>query len=168
MSTLLIVFVAVAALAIVLQLLTLFGLYKTGKQTSARVEALAKRFEDEALPTLAMTRQLLVENGPKVGEIITNLSETASILRAKAEAASATADVAIDRARLQVIRADELATRTLDRVEETTNTLHYIINTPLRQVTAVISGVLAGLSQFTGGRKVQRVMKAIPKEEMFI
>jgi hypothetical protein len=168
MNTLLIVFVAVAALAIVMQALVLFALYKTGKQTAERVETLAKRFEDEALPTIEITRQMLVENGPKVKDIINDLSETASILRAKTQAASATADVAIDRARLQIVRADELATRTLDRVEETTNSLHYIINTPIRQVTAVISGVLAGLSQFTGNRKVRRAMKATPNEEMFI
>jgi hypothetical protein len=168
MSTLLIVFVAVAALAIVLQLLTLAALYKAGKQTSERVEQLAKRFEDEALPTLSMTRQLLTENGPKVADIVNNLSETAAILREKAASASVTADIAIDRARLQVIRADELATRTLDHVEETTNALHLIVNTPLRKVAGILTGIFAGLTELRGGRKVQRAVKAVPKDEMFI
>ena len=168
MSILLIVFVAVAALAIVLQLLTLLALFKAGKQTAARVEELSKRFEDEALPTLSLTRQLLTENGPKVREIIANLSETTAILREKVVDASVTADVAIDRARLQVIRADELATRTLDRVEETTNALHMIVNTPLRHVTGILTGVFAGLTELRGGRKVRRAETAVPKEEMFI
>lgn len=167
-ETLLIVFVALAALAILLQAAVLFALYQTGRKTSERVEALAQRFEEEAMPALSSARQLLSENGPKVSDILTNLSETTTILREKATAVSATADVAIDRARLQVLRADELATRTLDRVEDTTNAIHHIVNTPIRHVSAVITGLFAGLSEFAGGKKVRRAVSAVPKEEMFI
>jgi methyl-accepting chemotaxis protein len=167
-ETLLIVFIAIAALAIVLQAAILFALYQTGKKTSERVEALAQRFEQEAVPALSSARELLAENGPKIRDILTNLSETTTILREKAAAASATADVAIDRARQQVLRADELATRTLDRVESTTDAIHSIVNAPIRQVSAIVTGLFAGLTEFAGGRKVRRAVSAVPKEEMFI
>jgi signal-transduction protein with cAMP-binding, CBS, and nucleotidyltransferase domain len=167
-NSVMVVFVAVAAVAIVLQLLTLFALYTASKKTSQRVEALAKKIEDEALPTLTAARTLLTESGPKIQETIANLQRTSAIVREKAERISVTADVAIDRARLQIIRADELVTRSLAHAEETTETLNYIVNTPLRHVTAILSGIFAGLSEFTGGRKVRRTGRAVPNEEMFI
>jgi ElaB/YqjD/DUF883 family membrane-anchored ribosome-binding protein len=167
-NSLLVVFVAVAAIAIVLQLLTLYALYIASKKTAQRVEELAKKIEDEALPTLAAARTLLTESGPQIQETIANLHKTSAIVRDKAERIGVTADVAIDRARLQIIRADDLVTRSLAHAEQTAETLNYIVNTPLRHVTAILSGIFAGLGEFAGGRKVRRTGKAVPNEEMFI
>ena len=167
-ETLLVIFVAVSAIALVLQLVTLFALFMATKKTSQQVEAIAKRIEEEALPTIAAARVLITENGPKIQETIANLQKTSAIIRDKAERISTTADVAIDRARVQVIRADQLVTRALEHAEETTETVNTIINTPLRQITAILTGLVAGLSEFTGGRKVRRQGKAVPNEEMFI
>ena len=40
-------------------------------------------------------------------------------------------------ARLQVIRADELLTRTLDRVERTSDMVHTTVVSPIRQVSGI-------------------------------
>ena len=47
----------------------------------------------------------------------------------------------IDRARLQVIRADELLNRTMDRVEETTDMVHRTVVSPVRQLSGLMPSV---------------------------
>jgi len=61
-----------------------------------------------------------------------------------------------------------LLTRTLTRVEATTENVQHLISSPMRQVSGVLSGVAAGLAEFLGSRKVQRQKNAMPRDEMFI
>jgi predicted alpha-1,6-mannanase (GH76 family) len=89
------------------------------------------------------------------------LSATA---RQDAERISSTANAITDRVREQVVRADELVTRTLNRAEETTETVQQVI----RQISGVMTGMAAGLAEFLGSRKLQRQKNAMPRDEMFI
>src|ERR1700723_3752283 len=49
------------------------------------------------------------------------------------------------RPKLQVICADELLTRTLDRVEQTSDMVHSTVISPVRQVSGIVRGVTAGI-----------------------
>jgi hypothetical protein len=78
----------------------------------------------------------------------------------------------VDRARLQVIRADELLTRTMDRVEQTSEMVHKTVISPVRQLAGVMQGITVGLEFLFGGR-VRRdgnrnERQAVPQDEMFI
>ena len=64
----------------------------------------------------------------------------------------ATVNDVVDRARLQIIRADELLSRTLDRVEETSDMVHKTVVSPVRQFSGLIQGVTAGIEFLFGGR----------------
>ena len=52
-NTIITIFVVVAAVAIVVQMGILFALYKALRQTSERVEGIAGRLEQQAMPVLA-------------------------------------------------------------------------------------------------------------------
>ena len=54
---------------------------------------------------------------------------------AEIERLDATVNDIVDRTRLQVIRADELVNRTMDRVEETTEMVHRTVVSPIRQLS---------------------------------
>jgi len=79
----------------------------------------------------------------------------------------------VDRARLQIIRADELLSRTLDRVEETSEMVHNTVISPVRQFSGLIQGVTAGI-EFLLGHRVRRNggsregRRPVPQDEMFI
>ena len=85
----------------------------------------------------------------------------------------ATVNDAVDRARLQIIRADELLSRTLDRVEETSDMVHRTVVSPVRQFAGLIQGVTAGI-EFLLGRRDRRnggsreARRPVPQDEMFI
>jgi methyl-accepting chemotaxis protein len=112
---------------------------------------------------------MLVELRPKVNEIVTNVDQSARIARAQMERLDATVSDVVDRARLQVIRADELVNRTLDRVEETSDMVHRTVVSPIRQVAGVMQGLSAGLEFFLGRKRRQsRDGMGVPQDELFI
>jgi hypothetical protein len=88
------------------------------------------------------------------------------------ERIDATVHDVVDRARLQIIRTDELFTRTLDRVERTSDIVERTVVSPVRQLSGLMQGLTAGLEFFFGrgrrnggGREGRR---PVPQDEMFI
>ena len=167
-ETLLTVFVGATCVAVILQIGILLALYITSRKTAERLEALAKRVEEEALPTIVHARALLTENGPKISSIVADLSSTTATVKAQADRISTVLDDVVDRTRLQTIRADEMVTRTFDRLEETAETMQTVVLSPMRKASGVLTGVMAGLGEFVSNRRVRRQTKAVPNEDMFI
>ncbi len=155
--------------AVVLQVLILFGLFVAIRKTSARMEALAVEVKTKTIPTLESAQSLLTELRPKIEIIADNLTHTTTMVRDQLQRVDATLNDVIDRTRLQVIRADEMVSRTLDKVEETTEMVHHTVVSPVRQVSGVFHGVTAGL-QFLLARKRGRTRETVgvPQDEMFI
>jgi hypothetical protein len=74
----------------------------------------------------------------------------------------------VDRTRLQVIRADELVTRTMNRVEEATDLVHHSVVSPVRQVAGIIQGITAGTGWLFGRMRPRQRGVGGPEDEMFI
>jgi methyl-accepting chemotaxis protein len=158
---------------VVLQAGILAALYLSVRKSSARVETLAAEFKAKALPTLEAAQVILTELRPKLTVIADNLTETTHAVRAQVERMDATVNDVVDRARLQIIRADELLTRTIDRVEETSDMVQRTVVSPVRQFSGLIQGVTAGIEfllgnrgRRNGGRREAR--RPVPQDEMFI
>src|SRR5258707_709196 len=140
MENLLPLFIAVTGAAVLLQAGLLGAMYLAIRKSSARMEAIATEVKDKTLPVLDSTQSILTEIRPKLQVIAQNLEETTQIVGEQVQSADATVDDVVERARLQVIRADELLSRTLDRVEQTTDLVHKTVVSPIRQVTGVMQG----------------------------
>lgn len=166
-ESLITVFIIVAAIAIVIQSGILAALYLSMKRSSARVEAVAREVERRALPVLDAANSLLNDNRPKVDLAVDNLAATSTLLRSQMERLDLTVTDIVDRTRLQVIRADEMISRTLDRVEETTDIVHHSVLSPVRQAAGLVQGLMAGVSAYFG-RKMTRENSPVHDEEMFI
>jgi hypothetical protein len=155
--------------AVVLQALILAGLYFAVRKTTANMEALAVEVKTKTLPTIESAHSMLTELKPKIETIADNLSATTTVVRDQIQRLDATVNDVIDRTRLQVIRADELFGRTLDKVEETTEMVHHTVVSPIRQVSGVLQGVTAGLQYLINRKRVrQRETVGVPQDEMFI
>lgn len=167
-ETLLTVFVGLTALAILIQMGVLVAIFVSSKKTSERLQRLSKDMEEDLLPMIRDAKVLLSESTPKVREILDNLAVLSATARQDAERISSTANEINDKVRQQMARADELVGRTLTRVEEATENVQQAITSPMRQISAVMTGVAAGLAEFLGSRKLQRRRNAMPRDEMFI
>jgi SMC interacting uncharacterized protein involved in chromosome segregation len=187
MENLLPIFVALTGIAVLLQAGLLLGMYLTMRKTSARLEELATTVKDKALPaiesaqtaiesakvTLASVQEIVAEYRPKVKVIIENVEETTSSIRAQVDRANAVVNDAVDRARLQIIRSDEMLTRTLDKVEQTSDAVTRTVVSPVKQVSGIIQGVTAGVEFLFGSRsrkngRSREPRGQVPQDEMFI
>ncbi|MGH9492884.1 MAG: hypothetical protein ACRD2K_05235, partial [Terriglobales bacterium] len=123
-QTLLTSFIVVTAIAVVIQMGVLIALFLGVRKTSARVESLAEALEKRAVPTLEAAHAVLTDSRGRITEIVANLAAISSSLRSQVDRFDSTFSEAMDRTRRQVIRADDMVTRTMDHVEETTEVLH--------------------------------------------
>jgi len=169
MGNLVSLFIIVTAIAVVIQAGILVGLFLAVRQTSKRVEILATEVKTKALPTMETAQAMLVELRPRITDIVANVDQSARMARAQMERLDATVSDVVDRTRLQVIRADELVNRTLDRVEETTDLVHQTVISPIRQLAGLLTGLSAGLEYFLGRKRRQsRDGVGVPQDELFI
>ena len=163
------VFIALTGFAVVIQAGILVALYLAVRKSTARMEVLATEVTTKALPTLETAQSMLVELRPKIETLATNAAESTTIVRGQLERLDATLSDVLDRTRLQVIRADELLNRTMDKVEETTEVVHNTVVSPLRQVSALMSAISTGIEVFFGQKRRQpRNGMGVPQDEMFI
>jgi excinuclease UvrABC ATPase subunit len=166
METRFTILLAELGIALLVQIGILIAILVAVKRSSARMQALAEDVQRRALPTLEAAQSLVANSKPKVEEILNNAAASSIILKSQLERVDATVNDILDRTRLHVIRADELVTRTMDRVEETTDMVHHTVISPVRQVAGVVQGVTAGLATLLGRRTRDRA--GVPQDEMFI
>jgi methyl-accepting chemotaxis protein len=168
-DTLLTIFVALTAVAIIIQMIILFALYKAVQKSSARMESIAGRLEEKATPILQTAHSILDDAQPKISEITSNLAETTATIRAHASHVADTTGEILNRARMQAVRLDEMISSTANKVEETTDFIQSSVVTPVRRVHAVVQALSAGLGFL---RRTHAEKKAHGKghgdEEMFI
>jgi uncharacterized protein HemX len=163
------VFIALTAVAVVIQAGILVALYLAVRNSTAKMEAMATEMKNKTLPTLETAQSMLVELRPKIETLTTNLAESTTVVRAQLGRLDATLGDVLDRTRLQVIRADELLNRTMDRVEETSEVVHKTVVSPLRQVSGLVNAISTGVEVFLGQKRRQpRNGMGVPQDEMFI
>ena len=167
------IFIAITGAAVLLQAGLLLGIFLAMRKSTNRMEAIATELKGKVLPVVDEVQAVLAEVRPQLRTIAQNLEETSIIVRGQVERTQAAVNDAVDRARLQVIRGDELLTRTLDRVEQTSELVHKTVVSPVRQVSGLMQGLTVGL-EFLFSRQHRRngsgrdERRPVPQDEMFI
>jgi len=167
------IFIAITAAAVVLQMLILFVMCIVVFKLSARLKTVADETESRVFPLIDSARILQQEvksfletSRPKVDLILDNAAHVTTTARTEVERVQATVNDLLDRLRLQVIRADEMVTRTMDRVEETSEKVQHSVMSPVRQVSGIVQAVSVGVGTFFSNQKRRR--NGGPSDEMFI
>jgi hypothetical protein len=167
------VFIALTGLAVALQAGVLLAMYLAMRKSGERMEALAAEIKTKLMPTVEQAHEMLTEFRPRMSVIAENLEESTIVMRGQIERIDATVNDVVDRARLQVIRADDLLSRTLDRVEQTSDMVHSTVISPVRQLSALMQGITVGLEFLFGSRgrrngSGREERRPVPQDEMFI
>ncbi len=170
MENLLTLSIAVTTAAVLLQAAILVAMYLAMRKSATRMEALATEVKTKVLPAAESVQTMLVELRPKIESILSNVNDTTQMVRGQMGRLDATVSDVVDRTRLHVIRADELLTRTMDRVEETTEMVHKTVVSPVRQLSGLMQGLTVGLEALLGAKRRRRNRDAVgvPQDEMFI
>jgi len=173
-------FIAATMAAVVLQFVILLALFITIRKLAGRMEALADRVEDttgvlqvRVLPILDNVKtigqqvsQFVETSRPKIDTLVDNVSQVSTTARTSVDRLNVTLNDAIDRMRLQVIRGDEMVTRTMDRIEETGEKVQHSVMSPVRQVSGLMQAISTGLGAYFHQQRRRR--NGGPSDEMFI
>jgi methyl-accepting chemotaxis protein len=144
-QTLLLAFVAVTGVAVLLQTLILFAIYRA---ISTATRSLGEQVEDlrsAMMPVIYNTRDLFARMTPKLESTVDDLSQIAQGLKVQtAEAQEAIADV-LDRMRKQTSRIDEMITGMLSSLDRAGVFVTEVVSKPARQINSVMATVKAVL-----------------------
>jgi hypothetical protein len=173
MENLLITFIVITGCAVVIQMGILAALYLSFKKSSERMEKLATEMQTRAIPALESAQEILADAKPKVAVISTNLVDITTTLKGQIERMDLTVTDVVDRTRLQIIRADEMVSRAMDKVEETGDLVQHSVISPIRRVVGIVEGLTTGLNAFFGRRRGTTARpgareRIAQDEEMFI
>jgi hypothetical protein len=155
-SNLLTVFVAITSVAVVLQMLILLGLYLAVRRTTAQAENIALDFQRRTIPLVENVRDILADATPKLQEITSNLAEASDTLKRQAETLGDTAVEMAIRARNKVAQADDMITRTLERVERTTGAMQDSVLSPVRRVNGILQAISVGIGALLNHKRDKR------------
>ncbi len=171
-STLLTLFIAITSAAVVLQMLILGAIYFTMKRTTSQMESIALDVQRRATPLIENARDIVADATPKVKEITSNLVEaSASVKRHATTLGDAAVEIAV-RAKNKVVQADDMVTRTLERVEKTTGAVQNSVLSPVRHVNGVLHAITVGIGSLLNQKREikhqQRQRSSTGDEGMFV
>lgn len=165
------IFIYATAVAVVLQMFILLILAISVRKTTSKLEKLTGEVHGRAMPILNTAESILNDSRGKLDTVMTNLVAVTGTLKTQMDRLDATVNDAVDRTRLQIIRADDIVTRTLDRVEQTTELVEHTVVSPVRQISGIMQGLSVGISSFLGKNRNRRKrpnQRVTQDEELFI
>ena len=173
-NTLLALVVVIAAL-FVLQTIAVVVLVFAMRRLSEQMASLMSSMEEatrNAGPVLRAAREMIVESKEKLTLVSQNLVEISQLTKQQVTRFDGVMSDVSDRLRLQVIRLDQLLSNTVARVEETTELVQNNIVKPVRELSAILTGVRTGL-EYLLRRNRSRANRPAPgqatqEEELFI
>lgn len=162
-QTLLLIFVATAAVALLIQAVMLIGIFVVSKKTGDKLTALLpniSRLLSKSESAVTDAHVQVVDVGVKTNAILDNTRSQLAKIEDLVNDATA-------RARVQFDRAEMVIDDTVGKAQSTVNILHRGIVTPIREVHGVVSGVRAALG-YLGQHRRTNVEHVTADEEMFI
>ncbi len=159
----LIVFVAVSAVALVLQLGTLVAMFLTLRKVEGQVTNLLPEIQ-AVLGISRRTLQKAEVHIDKIGETTSTILEKTKV---QVEKIDGLLDDVTTRAKVQVERAEMVLDDTMGRAQETVSILQRTILRPVREIHGILSGVRTAVSYLGRGTR-PTVDHATSDEEMFI
>jgi hypothetical protein len=161
------IFVAVAAVALLMQAVAVIAVALAGYKAQKRAMQIIEEVRERSVP-LMLKSQLLIEKSheligeltPKIQTITANIEQISTVIKDKVveieptvSAANATAQDANAKAHQQIIRVNGMITSALNATAEISDTIYQGIRTPAREIAGVISGVKAGLDSLLSKAK---------------
>jgi len=160
--TVMTVFVIVAAIALVIQMAMLIGIYRSSRSLGENAQRLLPKVEalvESSRVALDDSRRLIEEIGVKSTDILDVARKQLSRIDEVLEDAAA-------RARVQLDHAEVVLDDAMNRAHETVAMIHGGIVKPLRQIQGVAAGLRGAVDFLMRGRRDPA--QAHADEEMFI
>jgi uncharacterized protein YoxC len=148
-------FSIVAAIALVVQVAILIGLFVQLKRTTETINRMITDLHSRMGPILTRTQILLDDTQPKISALVEDASQVVYLARAQAQKMDRVFTDAAERLRGQLVRADRILTGTLEAVEDAGAQVRRNFLAPVHKAYAVVQGIKVGLD-FLRARRGER------------
>lgn len=146
-------FVAIIAIAIVLQSIVLIALYVQMRRTAARVEQVVTDISGKVAPLISSVQVLVNEVSPRITGIVADASEITRLARGEVQKVDRIVTEALERLRMQLIHVDHVMTGAIEAVEEAGSQIRQTVWGPVVKATALLRGVQAGIDFLRNARQ---------------
>jgi len=181
-ETTLIAFVALTALALLVQAIILLAIFLSARKSLNKLRQDFDDLRESALPFLNTTRDVLTRVAPKIEPVAEDVVKAASSMRAiSSDLAELTAKLRVqmdgvqtsvaeiaDRAKLQAARLDGILTRLLDLADHAGDFLQKTVAVPARQLAGILAAAKATLESLRTYEPAARRSPANNDDESFI
>jgi methyl-accepting chemotaxis protein len=161
-------FIVIAAVAIVIQMAILLGMYLQMKGAIEKFTQIANDLTGRIDPILLRTNRILEDSEDKIASIMADGAEVTRLARGQAQKIDRVFTDSLERVRVQVIRADQILAGALEVIEDTGTKVRNTLWGPVHQVSAVLKGVKVGIDVLRGVQRRAEPDGAPQDEELFI
>lgn len=146
-------FSIVAAVALVVQVGILIGLFVELRKTTESVNRVITDLHERMGPILTRTQIMLDDTQPKISALVDDASHVVYLARVQAQKMDKIFTEASDRLRGQLVRADRILTGTLEAVEDAGSQVRRSFLAPVQRVSALVQGIKIGLDVLRSRRR---------------
>jgi uncharacterized protein YoxC len=158
-------FSIVAAIALVVQVAILIGLFLQLKRTTESINRMINDLHNRVGPILTRTQILLEDTQPKLSNLVDDASQVVYLARAQAQKMDRVFTEASDRLRVQLVRADRILTGTLEAVEDAGTQVRRSFLGPVQKASAVVQGIKIGLDFLRSRRREKEPLHETMEQE---
>lgn len=165
------IFIMVAAITLIVQVLILTLLFFEVRRTTQNVNRLSADLQSRVGPILTRVQILLDDTQPKISAMVNDASHIVYLARGQAQKVDRVFTETADRLRGQLIHADHILTGVLETVEETGSQLKHSFWRPVQKASALVQGIKVGLDLLRsrrGSRRRGDEPRESQEEELFI
>ena len=163
-------FILIAAIAIVIQMAILLGMFLQLKTSMREFTRIANDLQARVDPILTRTNRILEDSEGRLSSVMGDAAEITRLARGQAQKMDRIFTETIERLRIQVIRADQILTGALEVVDEAGTKFRNTLWGPIRQASAVMKGIKVGLDILRSQQERRPASEAAAEEdeELFI
>jgi uncharacterized protein YoxC len=157
-----------AAVAIVIQMAILLGMFISMRASIDNLTRIANDLKARVDPILTRTNRILEDSEDRISSIMGDAAEITRLARGQAQKVDRVFTDAVERLRIQVIRADHILTGTLEVVEDAGSKVRKTLWGPIHQASALLKGLKVGLDFIRGQKNRPASDNSVEDEELFI
>jgi ElaB/YqjD/DUF883 family membrane-anchored ribosome-binding protein len=167
--------IALGALALVMQTLILFALYRGVSKSTQSMKNEIEDLRSAVMPIVETTRvlvdttrQFVARVTPQMESTVTDLAVLARGLREQAADVEATAEEILGRVRKQTGRIDTMFSGTLDAVDKASTFVAEAVGKPVRQLSGLLAGIKAIVESLRASDPSYRESGLHDDKDMFV
>jgi len=158
-------FSIVAAIALVVQVGILIGLFLQLRKTTESINRMISDLHERMGPILTRTQIMLDDTQPKISALVDDASHMVYLARVQAQKIDKVFTEASDRLRGQLVRADRILTGTLEAVEDAGSQVRRNFLGPVQKVSALVHGIKIGLDVLRSRRREREGARETVEQE---